>query len=534
MQTIQAVEGIPIINSFGRESGPGSSKASGQPATPKLGQAPNWGGLGQPTPDTSPESIINATSCCKKTAGQTPNWGGPKQLAPNTPPESIVHAPIHSTEDITDAISTGHYSHYSTDSEDSGEAATASCADQEKSSSFLAQLRNSVINLFNLARQRDSRADNARVQNTIRLIKSLPTIRGTRIKNPTRTLTPSQYEQVLERIQEGKELPENLRFEYTHSTQQFEIRMPTPVHERLVAGLNERFIAWKIELVKSKNSIISGAVEALELHGNQDLLLPDSNGMENLKTPDGGITHVCKVACNQSPALLFEIAFSSSDEEKLRDKAKQYIENSNGNIRTVIVIYMREMHKAEMKNERRLKKMFRTSDPNESESQSYAHDERNITGEASIWVWRGTIQGNNQVKIGPVRKQIFRDSRGNAIQSALLRISLEDCVCKSNIASVRKSKVPLLEISSESLCNSIRRGLEQYRKVRAKKIRKQVQEDKEKKRLEEERERQREEERLRRAAGVGVLENVRVLGRIVEGQRRFSARIREGILLRGT
>ncbi|KAI0975667.1 hypothetical protein F4678DRAFT_277007 [Xylaria arbuscula] len=510
MQAIHAAD--EIINSFEQESNPDSSEAGTQPAAPEPGQAGNWGSCGQPTPDTSPESIINVPSHHKK---------APVCLdcQRDIGPVTTISSEIPSTEEIADATSTGrcsqylihskhyenivdesdHCSHYSTDSEVSEEASTASCPEQEEISSLLASLRNSVISLFNLARQRNSRAD-ARVQDTIRLIKSLPTIRRTRIQNPTRKLTPSQYEQLLEKIQDSKVFPDKLRFEYTHSThstQQFEIRITTTVHEGIVGELNERFGVWKAELIKSNNSEISNAAKTLRLHGNKHIKLPASNQAKDPKSPDGGIKHTCKLAFNH-PALLFEIEFSHLTKEKLRDKAKEYMERSNGKIRTVIGVYMGEIYKAEAKNEERLRKMYRTSEANESGPQSYSTystDEKNITGEASILVWRATTQKNNEVTIGRVQEQKFRDATGNAIKLTPLHISLKDCVCESDISSVRKLKIPLLEVSSESLCQIIKEDLETYRRERAEVIGEQVQKEKEKKRIEEERTRQREDER---------------------------------------
>ncbi|KAI1150327.1 hypothetical protein F4825DRAFT_427106 [Nemania diffusa] len=537
MQAIHAADEIPIINSFEQESNPDSSEAGTHPATPEPGQAGNWGSCGQPTPDTSPESIINVPSHRRK---------APVCLdcQRDIGPVTTISSEMPSTEEIADATSTGrcaqylihskhyekivdesdHCSHYSTDSEVSEEASTASCPEQEEISSLLASLRNSVISLFNLARQRNSRAD-ARVQDTIRLIKSLPTIRRTRIKNPTRKLTPSQYKQLLEIIQDSEVFPDKLRFEYTHSIQQFEIRMTTRVHEGIVGELNKRFTLWQAELEKSNNPKISNVAKTLRSHGNEHLELPALKEAKDSKSPDGGILHDCKLACDY-PALLFEIEFSHHTKEELKDKAKAYIERSNGKIRTVIGVYMGEIYKAERKNERRLKKIYRTSEMNESEAQAYATDEKNITGEASILVWRATIQKNNKVAIRRVQEQKFRGVTGKAIQSTLLRISLEECVCESDISSVRKSKTPLLEVSSESFCEIIKKDLEIYRRKRAKAIRQEVQEEKEKKRRKEEEARQREEERLRRAEEARIPGNVRVLGRVFNpvGRFHFSAR----------
>ncbi|KAI0537856.1 hypothetical protein GGR58DRAFT_325516 [Xylaria digitata] len=203
MQSKCAVDEIPIANSFEQNPSPDSSEPGTRPVTPELGQA-NWSNFGQPTPDTSPESIITAPRHRNK---------NPVRLDCQRdigPVITSIGSKTPATEEIADTTSTGHYSqylihsepsektadnsshsHYSVDSEASEEASTTSFPGQKKSSSSAASVYNSFISLSNLAGRRNSGADNARVQDTIRLIKSLPTIRRTRVTNLTRKLTPS-------------------------------------------------------------------------------------------------------------------------------------------------------------------------------------------------------------------------------------------------------------------------------------------------------------------------------------------------------
>ncbi|KAJ2993364.1 hypothetical protein NUW58_g1860 [Xylaria curta] len=385
------------------------------------------------------------------------------------------------------AVHNNYCSHYPIDSEVGEEALT-------------------VISLFNLAGQRNSRADNARVRDAIRLIKSLPTIRRTRVTNPTRKLTPSQYEQLLEIIQDNEEFSDKLRFEYTHSTQKFEIRMTTALHEGIVGEFTERFGVWKAELRKSNDSRVSDAAETIRPHGNKHIKPLALTGARDAKSPDGGIKHNCSLEC-RNPALVFEVEFSNNRKKELRDKAEAYT-RSNGEIRTVIAVYMGEMHTAERKNERRLRKMYRTGQVNESGSYSYSTDEKNVTGEASILVWRATAQKNNTIAIERVQEKKFRDTAGKVIRSVLLRIPLEDCVCKGVIDSVKRSGAPPLEISSEALCSAIDMDLRDYRNERADVIREEVQREKEKKRNEEGQEDRKEEERLRRTTENNLKKNL--------------------------
>ncbi|KAI3343310.1 hypothetical protein F4824DRAFT_439473 [Ustulina deusta] len=509
MQAICAAEGLPTTTTdpFGQEPSSDSFQPGTQPVTPKLAQGANSSGGGQPTPDTSPESINTAPSHRKMASVRL---GDRKDVGLVTT-SALSKAPV--TEDITDTTNkSDHCSHHSIDSESSEEASTVSYLDQKESYSSVSvvSIYHSVINFFNLASQRKSRADNARVQETIRLIKSLPTIRRPRVQNPTRTLTPREYEQLLTIIEDQDSFPDKLRFEYTHSTQQFEIRMTTDLHEGMVGQFNESFGKWKGELEKSSNLDISDAAGTLHLKGNKSIPFPVPEGGKDKRSPDGQIKHRCKHGCDK-PALLLEVGWAKTKE--LKEKAKNYIVRSEGKIRTVIVVHMGEMYAAERKNERRLRKMYRTGQVDESGRYSYPEDEKNITGEASILVWRA-VQKKNAVTIGRVQEKKFRDDTGKAIESASLRILLQDCVCKDMIDSAKESQAPALEISSATLCDIIEFDLKDYRRERAEIIREGVEKEKQKKANEEERERQREEGCERRATEARGPE---VRGRVTNG-----------------
>jgi hypothetical protein len=55
---------------------------------------------------------------------------------------------------------------------------------------------------------------------------------------------------------------------------------------------------------------------------------------------------------------------------------------------------MHEMYDAENKNESRLERMYREGDMDENESYSYSQDDNNLTGSASILVWRAMNQND--------------------------------------------------------------------------------------------------------------------------------------------
>ncbi|KAI1130428.1 hypothetical protein F5Y10DRAFT_235651 [Nemania abortiva] len=310
--------------------------------------------------------------------------------------------------------------------------------------------------------------------------------------------------------------------------------MTSDVHEAIVGTFTHASAAWRIALEKSRNKEIQDAAQTLLPHGNRHVRfgIREGEGAENTraaKSPDGGIHHSCslEIRCKY-PALVFEVAFTHEDKKELRKEVEKYILRSNGEVRTVVAVDASEIYAAERKNENRLKKMYRTGQVDESAQYSYFKDENNITAGASILVWRATVRKNNILSVGRVQEKKFRDETGNAIQSGSLRIPLEDCVCKGNIDSAKRSKAPPLEILSEDLCKAIDRNLVIYRDFRAEEAIKYVQKKQKEKADEEERERQREEERLRRATEVRTGGDVGVFGLIRERGRTLSARIKDG------
>ncbi|KAI0408214.1 hypothetical protein F4802DRAFT_457718 [Xylaria palmicola] len=336
MQSIYAPGEFPITHSSEEESSRDSSIVGTRPATPEFGQAANRGSLEQHTPDTTPESIRVAPRRRKD-----PVHLGRQRNIDLATTSILSEAP--SIEEIADTTSTSgysqhlrynklkqetsnssnHSSHHSIDSQVSEEASITSCPDRKKGYSAVVSIYNSVITFFNLARRQKPRADSARVQDAIKLIKSLPRIRRTRFTNLRRPLTASQYDQLLVRIQ-NEEFEEKLRFEYTHSISQFEIRMTTPIHEGIVGEFNAIFTLWREELKKLRGSGISDVAETLRPNGNQHVKLP-LDGATDPKSPDGGIKHKCNLRCKY-PALVFEVEFANNSREELRDKAEAYSE----------------------------------------------------------------------------------------------------------------------------------------------------------------------------------------------------------------
>ncbi|KAI1426588.1 hypothetical protein F5Y12DRAFT_794136 [Xylaria sp. FL1777] len=381
------------------------------------------------------------------------------------------------------AGNSSHYPHHSIHDEIDEEASNQSSLpvapvlqpDQKPNYSVVSAISilSSVISFFNVAKQGSSRADKARVHEAMNLIRSLSTTRPTYVKNTTRTLTLRQYEELLKLIQQSEDdtlFPNQLRFEYTRSTRQFEIRRTTNLHKGLVDVFIKKFVLWRAKLEESNDPRISDAAQTLRSHGKQHVEFPVPEGARDMKSPDGGIKHDCDLACRE-PAIVFEVGWTSKSIKELKKRAEAYIVRSGGKVRTVVVIYMGEMVAAECKNERRLKKLCRAGQTNEIGDYSYPDNEKNKTGGASILVWRAQFRQNHRVTVGRVNEKKFRDTKGNAIQSTSLRLSLEDCVCNSMVDSVKESGATPFEISSEAFCDAIQRDLRSYRLGRAEEIR---------------------------------------------------------------
>lgn len=556
-----------MTNLFDQESSTDPSEPGTQPSTPEP--------RSHATADTTPESLRTAPAAGKQvferlggrrfidlvttsssskassTEGITDNSDHSSQYSGHGESSKVItknrgHYSYHPFErdlsgDIAD--NSDHCSHYSIQSTFTEEVSArpnltptlTTNPNQEETHSplfIVTSIYHKVIRPFTLAKQRKSRADDARVQDTINLIKSLPTIRRTGVRNLKRRLTVTQYRQLLRAIEDPEdrrlpsEIKDRLRFDYTSHKRQFEIRMPTTLHGSMSGLFIRSVVTWQNVLMQSSDDRISNAAESLRPYPESSVSL---KGGSDLKTPDCSMQHICERPC-LDPTLVLEVAWTETKEE-LRQKADMYIRSSNGEIRTVVAVYMNEMWKAERKNESRLERMYRKGELDSNESYSYYNDENNRTGSASILVWRARKK-NDTVRAGKLQETMFRDEEGNAIQSASLQLQLQDFICTDIADSLERGKrfkAPLLEISSEDLCRWVQEALNTYRRKRPEAVKKTLEKTTQKK----EEEKERREERLRKATeatarevGSRRSEDEGLLGRVIEGGKWLSARIR--------
>ncbi|KAI0445319.1 hypothetical protein F4803DRAFT_560225 [Xylaria telfairii] len=545
-------EGPLVINTFEQESTLSPSKSSKGPVTPELEQSANRGRFGLPTPDTTPESLRVVPGNRKKQVFARPS--SPTHAGPVTP---SISSRASFTEEIADNIDHGsrhsihteaneevsrepsllpNSIHTEANEEISGEPSllpTPPYLDDEEIDSSVSAVKsifNSILSFLNLAKQRGSRADDARVQDIIALIKDLPTIKRTRVKNFKRILTAKQYGELLKALDDTEDEDlrphlDTLRFDYTRSKKLLEIRMPTTMHGGMEDFIKRRTFRWQDNLEESRNVNISNAAKTIMPSANASVMFPYPRGASDTKSPDWRIGHkVCERLCTH-PTLVMEFGWTQVKSD-LQAKAETYMRRSKGEIRTVVGILMRDMYLAEDRNEKRLKEMYIAGEIDAAGSYSYWEDEMNETGEASILVWRRKIQ-NRMVKAECCQDDVFRDNTGNPVESVSLHLPVQDFICEGIVSSpAGRFHAPELEISSEDLCRNIHDNLIKYRQERVEVVRKKAEDEKRERRQKEEAQKSASRRGRTRGASDRAAGRNEDEGLIMAYGRRVSARLR--------
>ncbi|RWA05205.1 hypothetical protein EKO27_g9899 [Xylaria grammica] len=471
------------------ETNDGFSNSRTEPRTPELGSKANQGRFGLPSPDATPE-YINAPFNNHKVYGSAhadPQLDVHSQTPPPTPKGPLTNkTPEEQHHFSQDAI---HIEVEEPASErPSASSIHVSSADQETSHPSLSitqRLLALSIRFINLATQRSSRASGAQVEDTIRLIRSVPSIRRTRVTNLRKKLTASQYGEVRKAIQSSEDaqlqafFEDKLRFDYTRSKKLFEIRMPTAVHEFVGNGIAAAIVNWYTQLRASGDEKVARAASSVMDAGSTDVEFPFVKGESDSKSPDKSFMHTnCERQC-EFPSVVVEIGFTQSRND-LIDKAESYIRRSKGEVRVVVGVALDKIYQAEKRNEARLKSIYMGArGPDEIKSYRYEEDEHNETGEGSIIIWRPEFGRRGTVTTMCVRNEIFRDNNGKSIDSPLLGLSLQDFICKKTKDSSTGNFVARPpELLAADLCKWIDEGLVRYRRKRNKKVKKDVENEK--------------------------------------------------------
>ena len=138
-----------------------------------------------------------------------------------------------------------------------------------------------------------------------------------------------------------------IRYDYTHATRKFVIRMSSFVHDTMAAEIGGELLS-DIKQIKrwtdpSKKGVVAIA-ERLIATGSSKITIPLRNRRNDKKAPDASFQHR---DC-QFPGLVIEVAWSQRRLD-LPDLANRYILGSNGEIRTVIGVNLNDIYKAQIK-----------------------------------------------------------------------------------------------------------------------------------------------------------------------------------------
>ncbi|KAI1760372.1 hypothetical protein GGR53DRAFT_510092 [Hypoxylon sp. FL1150] len=313
-----------------------------------------------------------------------------------------------------------------------------------------------LANFINLARKTSGRPSEAQIQRALDLIEDVRYKRYRGDKCPQVTLSAAEYRELRRCILKsnlrglGGYFEHELRYEYKRIKKQFQIRMPTTVHESVVGLVQEKWAVWKSSLMNSKDlsQEITSAAGAMWSLGSANIKMDQALGEADTASPDWSCFHrKCTHKC-KSASIVFEVAWTQTTRE-LHARAERYISASSSQVRTVVGLNLHDMYLAELRNQKR----------------KYSDEQEITTGEAKFAVWRRVIGlGSRKSAELVVPEQTFRDNHGSALPQVALNVSFKDFVCGGSTSkTLEDSAIEPLVISSEELCEYINDGLELYR-----------------------------------------------------------------------
>ncbi|KAI1346385.1 hypothetical protein F5Y01DRAFT_298020 [Xylaria sp. FL0043] len=212
--------------------------------------------------------------------------------------------------------------------------------------SLSAKFLSSIFKVFNVANRQTRREREAlstsRVDNLISLIRDIDNgkLQKGRREVITKKILPGDYRALLARLRISNSdisgfFHEALRYEYRPSLTgrtQFTIRMNSPFHESMIADINKCVILWLDRILQ--NTLGEYTSKTLEI-----VRCIDSKGGRVLKVGEKYLRADCSYKYRRTsisqPSLVIEVAWSQST-KKLRTKAREFIQESGGDIRTVV------------------------------------------------------------------------------------------------------------------------------------------------------------------------------------------------------
>lgn len=247
--------------------------------------------------------------------------------------------------------------------------------------------------------------------------------------------------------------------------------MPGGFHETFLRKAEFRINNLLDEHKSSGDRIVARIAQGIDGQGARTL--------RGLKIPDDemGPDASFKLLGCTYPGLVMEVAWSSGDMSKLKEKAKYYFENTDAQIRTVVGIDLSNIYKKQNAAEKRWLADFNKWQKGKSDTPPeplifLAPGAAVECARFSVWRAKYNTQtGKTSLTNKTVQDQVFRDADQKPNPDVSLKLTLEDFVCKEKVdrlcieeeGRVRKVEYPPLEIPSQLLCEWFDRTVEQYR-----------------------------------------------------------------------
>ncbi|KAI0966721.1 hypothetical protein F4678DRAFT_272142 [Xylaria arbuscula] len=269
--------------------------------------------------------------------------------------------------------------------------------------------------------------------------------------------------------------------------------MPTAFHERLSDEIDEAIKGWKIAIIEGRAQCGTGMCSgqycihhrtkeiAKDLKGHRreslnNSELPESDKkdpdlsyeLEGYDTEDDESDNELDNDHSDSnvlewPGLVVEIGWSQKSSD-LRKKCEWYIENSNGEVRTVIGVDLYDLYQCYPKPK------TQPHGPGKREKNKAAKEDIAKMVDATkknkalgkIFLWRAGIESSTNQATAVLhedRPQIFRDENGKPAGEVAFRLSLEDFISPKKLEKIGATHNPELAIMSEPLCNRFESAL---------------------------------------------------------------------------
>ncbi|KAI0102152.1 hypothetical protein GGR51DRAFT_528005 [Nemania sp. FL0031] len=367
------------------------------------------------------------------------------------------------------------------------------------------------------------RKRNKRVESVKKLIRDYEN--GKRPANREvsyRTLYLGEYRQLLEEIRDDATLryivdETQFRYDYTANnrgqaskkrSKQFALRTPTAIHERLSDEIDDAIKRWRrdieerqvrcgtrmcsgesctdentIEIAQKLKGHRSESVKNLKLKESDkkdpDLSYVLEEGYDTYRDTYGGTDGGTDDGTDdntddeeldneeldiesQWPGLVVEIGWSQPS-DKLRQKCEWYIENSNGEVRTVIGVDLHELFQCypKPKTEPRKPTIREIHRATKKDISKMVEATKKNKAVGKIFLWRADIDSSNGAKavLYEDKPQIFRNENGNPTGEVALRLFLDDFISPRFLGRIGPSHNPELVITPKQLCDRFKIAL---------------------------------------------------------------------------